>query len=305
MPFTARDLRYKPDETYSALYAHLSRHAQRFLQSLKFDALELDIVVDHVVEQLIRMGLLGGGDRTPLTALDHLSNAQFYAFLNRSIRNKAIDRLRKKRLPISSLSSMEVAEEAEGENDLLNDVVEPAWGPNPFATPEEIVLALSSQQELRQLLKHCIKELGAAPRQLQAVLGELNEFDATALLQDVLTELQKQHLSTDLNTPVQHASQHKDHAHKKLRHCLQESSTNLVVMVALRLTEYGVHVTSSNEFIVDIQTLAQDDLSESDVQIGLNQLVAEGILDQKNIDVDAIHITSTQIKRLARFYKDE
>jgi hypothetical protein len=104
---------------------------------------------------------------------------------------------------------------------------------------------------------------------------------------------------------MQHASQHKDHAHKKLRHCLQESSTNLVVMIALRLTEYGVHVTSSNEFIVDIQTLAQDDLSESDVQIGLNQLVAEGILDQKNIGVDAIRMTSTQMKRLARFYKEE
>ena len=305
MPFTARDLRYKPDETYPALYAHLIRHAQRFLQSLKFDALELDIVVDHVVEQLIRMGLLGGGDSTPLTTLDHLSNAQFYAFLNRSIRNKAIDRLRRKHLPITSLSSMEAAEEAEGENDLLNDVVEPAWGSNPFLTPEEIVLTTSSQQELRQLLKHCIKELRAAPHQLQAMLGELQEFDAMELLQDVLTEFQELHLSTDLNTPVQHASQHKDHAHKKLRHCLQESSTNLVVMVALRLTEYGVHDTPSNEFVVDIQTLAQDDLSESDVQIGLNQLVAEGILDQKNVGVDAVRMTSTQKKRLTRFYKEE
>src|SRR5438309_1260457 len=210
MSFTAHDLRYHADQTYPALYAHLSRHAQRSLDVLKYDPIELDMVIGHVVEQLLRIGLLGGEDRTPLTVLDGLNNAQFYAFLNRSIRNKAIDRLRKKRLQISSLSSMEVAEEAEGENDLLNDVVEPAWGPNPFATPEEIVLALSSQQELRQLLKHCIKELEAAPRQLQAVLGELNEFDATALLQDVLTELQKQHLSTDLNTPVQHASQHKD-----------------------------------------------------------------------------------------------
>src|SRR5437588_10584897 len=154
MPFTARDLRYKPDETYSSLYAHISRHAQRFLQSLKFDALELDIVVDHVVEQLIRMGLLGGGDRTPLTALDHLSNAQFYAFLNRSIRNKAIDRLRKKRLPISSLSSMEMAEEAEGENDLLNEATEAVGGGVPFPTPEETALALASQQELRNVLKH-------------------------------------------------------------------------------------------------------------------------------------------------------
>src|SRR5437588_9605039 len=86
MPFTAHDLRYKAEETYPALYAHLSRHAQRFLQSLRFDPVELDIVVDHVVEQLVRMGLLGGANRTPLTPLDHLSAPQFYAFLNRSIR---------------------------------------------------------------------------------------------------------------------------------------------------------------------------------------------------------------------------
>src|SRR5437763_9449491 len=86
MPFTAHDLRYKAEETYPALYAHLSRHAQRFLGSLKFDAYELDVVVGHVVEQLVRMGLIGGGDKTPRTALDDLTPAQFYAFLNRSIK---------------------------------------------------------------------------------------------------------------------------------------------------------------------------------------------------------------------------
>src|SRR6266487_4362295 len=95
MPFTAHDLRYHADQTYPALYAHLSRHAQRSLDVLKYDPIELDMVIGHVVEQLLRIGLLGGEDRTPLTVLDGLSNAQFYAFLNRSVRNKAIDRLRK------------------------------------------------------------------------------------------------------------------------------------------------------------------------------------------------------------------
>src|SRR5947199_2917487 len=106
MPFTAHDLRYKAEETYPALYAHLSRHAQSYLRSLRFDAFELDIVVGHVVEQLVRMGLLGGEDRTPLTALDKLPDAQFYAFLNRSIRNKAIDRLRKRHLPVSFVTEL-------------------------------------------------------------------------------------------------------------------------------------------------------------------------------------------------------
>src|SRR5881227_3555765 len=98
MPFTAHDLRYHAEQTYPALYAHLSWHAQRSLDVLKYDPVELDMVVGHVVEQLLRIGLLDGEDRTPLTVLDGLSNAQFYAFLNRSIRNKAIDRLRKRRL---------------------------------------------------------------------------------------------------------------------------------------------------------------------------------------------------------------
>ncbi|GAC1385228.1 MAG: hypothetical protein NVS4B7_08320 [Ktedonobacteraceae bacterium] len=303
MPFTAHDLRYKAEETYPALYAHLSRHAQRFLRSLQFDAFELDIVVDHVVEQLVRMGLLGGADQTPLTALDRLNNAQFYAFLNRSIRNKAIDRLRKRRLPVSSIAELETMEGIEGEDDRLNEAVESLWGPAPFSTPEEIALTLTSQQELRDLLKHCIKELSAAPRQLQAVLGELEEFDAVELLQGVITELKDSNLPVAMETPFPHSSQHKDHAHKKLRHCLQESSTNLTVMIALRLTKYGAHSTGSDEFFVDIQTLAQDDLSESDVRTGLNQLIAEGLLEKN--DGNVVRITSAQMKRLTRFYKDE
>ena len=303
MPFTARDLRYKAEETYPALYAHLSRHAQRFLGSLKFDAFELDLVVGHVVEQLVRMGLLGGGDNTPLTALDRLSDAQFYAFLNRSVRNKAIDRLRKRRLQISSAAELEALESMEGEDDPLNEAVESLWGPSPFSTPEEVALALVSQQELRNLLVHCIKELSAAPRQLQAMIQELEEFDATDVLHEVIEEIKDRGPNSAFETPLAHASQHKDHAHKKLRHCLQEKSTNLTVMIALRLTEYGARSTSSDEFTVHIQTLAQKDLSEGDVRTGLNELVAEGHLKWDGSDV--VHITSAQMKRLMRFYKED
>lgn len=300
MPFTAHDLRYKAEETYPALYAHLTRHAQRFLQSLKYDSVELDLVVGHVVEQLVRIGLLGGGDKTPLTALDHFSDAQFYAFLNRSIRNKAIDRLRKRRPQVSSTAELETLEGTEGEDDLLNESVKSLWG-IPFGTPEETTLALASQQELRNLLAHCIKELGAAPRQLQAVIMEIEEFDAVELLQEVIEELTES--SPTIETPIPHISQHKDHAHKKLRHCLQESSTNLVVMIALRLTKYGVRSTSSDEFSVDIQALAQKDLSTGDVRKGLNELVAEGYLNWN--DNEVVRITSTQMKHLKRFYKED
>jgi hypothetical protein len=71
----------------------------------------------------------------------------------------------------------------------------------------------------------------------------------------------------------------------------------------LRLTEYGVRSTPSNEFVVEFQALAQGDLATSDVRAGLKELVTEGLLDW---DGDAVvRITSTQMKRLARFYKDE
>ena len=304
MPFTAHDLRYKAAATYPALYAHLSRQAQRFLGLLKYDSNELDTVVGHVVEQLVRLGVLGGEDKTPMTTLDSLSNAQFYSFLNRSIRNKAIDRLRKRRIQISSMAELESADIGEGEDDPYNEVIETVWGPPPFATPEEVALALASQQELRNVLKHCLKTLSAAPRQLQAVLQELDEFGATELLQAVVNELREQdpHALDDLS--LAHVSQHKDHAHKKLRHCLQQQSSNLTVMIALRLTEYGVHSAGSQEFVVAIQTLAQDDLSQSDVRTGLNELILEGYLDDGQ-DSDVIRVTATQMKRLQRFYRDE
>src|SRR5579884_3610054 len=97
MPFTAHHLRYHLEQSFPALYTYLYQRAQRYLGSLKYDAFEVDQVVGHVVEYLTRLGLMGGGDSAPETALDRLTNAQFYAFLNRSIQNKAIDRLRKKR----------------------------------------------------------------------------------------------------------------------------------------------------------------------------------------------------------------
>src|SRR5579875_776520 len=119
MPFTAHDLRYHAEESYPLLYAYLHRNAQRFLGTLKYDAFEVDTVIGHVVEQLVRLGLFGGGDKTPLTALDHLTDAQFYTFLSRSIRNKAIDRLRKRRLQVSTAAELSVPEDGNGDDDPL------------------------------------------------------------------------------------------------------------------------------------------------------------------------------------------
>ena len=303
MPFTAHDLRYNAEQTYPALYAHLNWHAQRSLDVLKYDQVEVDLVVGHVVEQLLRLGLLGGEERTPLTILDGLSNAQFYAFLNRSIRNKAIDRLRRRRPQMTYATDLEGKEGTESEEDILNEATENLGGAPPFPTPEQAALALASQQELRNLLKHCIKVLGAAPKQFQAILQEIQEFDATELLKSILEELPDKDLLASSGETIANISQHKDHAHKKLRHCLQQQSTNLTVIVALRLTEYGVQSTHPNEFVVDIQTLAQEDLTESDVCTGLNQLVAEGLLDWHGDSV--VHITSTQMKQLTRFYREE
>jgi hypothetical protein len=301
MPFTAHDLRYHAEESYPLLYAYLHRNAQRFLGTLKYDAFEVDTVIGHVVEQLVRLGLFGAGDKTPLTALDHLTDAQFYTFLSRSVRNKAIDRLRKRRLQISTFAELETPEEDNGTDNPLDEVAEPPWGAAPFATPEEITLHLASQQELRNLLKHCILVLSAAPHQLEAVIQELKEMGADELLQNVIADLQLS-LSPS-GSQGQHMSQHKDHAHKKLRHCLQQQSTNLTVMIALRLTEYTKLSADGKDYSVAIQTLAQDDLSEGDVRTGLNELVAEGLLDWHH--EDTVHLTTAQLKRLARYYKEE
>jgi DNA-directed RNA polymerase specialized sigma24 family protein len=299
MPFTSHDLRHHAEQNYPLLYAYLHRNAQRFLGPLKYDAFEVDTVIGHVVEQLVRLGLLGGEDHTPLTALDNLSDAQFYAFLNRSVRNKAIDRLRKRRLPGSTAAELEALDEGEGESNPLNDAVESLWGVVPFATPEDITLHLVSQRELRNILKHCIMVLKVAPNQLQAVLQELQDVGADDLLQSICDEL---HLSLagQLNP---HISQHKDHAHKKLRTCLQQKSSNLTVMIALRLTLYTQYSTEKDDYSADLLALAQHDLSVADVRKGLHGLVVEGMLDWH--DEETVHLTSAQLKRLTRFYKEE
>src|SRR5579875_46332 len=301
MPFTAHDLRYHAEESYPLLYAYLHRNAQRFLGTLKYDAFEVDTVIGHVVEQLVRLGLFGAGDKTPPTALDHLTDAQFYAFLSRSVRNKAIDRLRKRRLQVNTFTELEAPEDENREDNPLDEAVAPPWGAPPFSTPEEITLHLASQRELRNLLKHCILLLCAAPHQLEAVIQELKEMGADELLQSVIADLE---LSLPSSTaPSQHMSQHKDHAHKKLRHCLQQQSTKLTVMIALRLTEYTKLSTDSKVYSVAIQTLAQDDLSEGDVRTGLNELATEGLLDWHN--EDTVNLTAAQLKRLARYYREE
>lgn len=300
MPFTAHDLRHHIEQSFPILYAYLQQRARRYLGPLQFDTFEMDLVVEHVIEQLVRLGILGSGDHVPENALDRLNPAQFYAFLNHSVRNKAIDRLRKHRLPVSTFAELEVPTDAEGEGDPLNDVVEPIWGV-PFATPEEAALEAASRKELRALLKHCIETLRAAPHQLRAVLQELEDLGASELLADIRKEFAlSDPLKDDL---LEHASQHRDHAHKKLRYCLQKSSTNLAVMIALRLTQYGERLTSSNEVVVDLQTLVQTGLSEREVKAGLKQLAAENLLDWHGEEV--VRLTATQKKHLERFYTNE
>jgi hypothetical protein len=302
MPFTAHDLRYKTEQSYPLLYAYLHRHAQRFLGALRYDAFEVDLVVGHVVEQLTRLGILGAGDSTPLTALDHLTDAQFYAFLSRSVRNKSIDRLRKHRFQMHTATELDSPAGGEGDGDsLLNESVESLWGTTPFSTPEEITLRLASQYELRDLLKHCIMALSNAPFQLQAVIEEMEGMGADHLLRSVIDDLK-------LNVPVptatsSHMSQHKDHAHRKLRHCLQQNSSNLTVMMALRLSNYGTRNADTHEITLDIHTLAQDDLSEADVRTGLQELVAEGLLEWHGEEV--VRLSTAQVKRLARFYRED
>ncbi|HTI12953.1 MAG TPA: hypothetical protein VL461_00070 [Dictyobacter sp.] len=299
MPFSAHDLRYHAEQSYPLLYAYLHRNAQRFLGSLKYDAFEVDTVIGHVVEQLVRLGLLGGGDHTPHAALDQLSDAQFYAFLNRSVRNKAIDRLRKRRLQVNTAAELEMADDDDSDNSPLNDAVESLWGATPFSTPEEITLHVTSQNELRSVLKHCIMVLSAAPNQLQAVMKELHEIGADELFEDIADELQLS-LAGD---PNPHISQHKDHAHKKLRHCLQQQSSHLTVMVALRITLYTKHSADKKDYSVEMSSLTQTDLSISDVEQGLHGLVTEGLLSWDGEEI--VHLTAAQMKRLARFYKED
>jgi DNA-directed RNA polymerase specialized sigma24 family protein len=299
MPFTAHDLRYNLQDNFSKLYAYLQQRAKRWLGTFAYDSDEVDIVVEHVIEQLTRLGLLGGGEHAPETALDRLSNAQFYAFLNQSVKNKAIDRLRRHRLPTSSLSAFEDPSNIEEENDPLNTVADSIWGSPPYATPEVAALQAASQEELRNLIKHCIEELSSAPRQLLAVIQELDAIGIKDLVQELKDEFRRQLADVELS----HLSQHKDHAHKKLRHCLQHNSTNLAVLVALRLTEYRQNSTGiDKEILVDIKTLVYKRMSEEEVLKGLSHLARVGLLDWHGEEI--VRITSVQLKQLARFYEE-
>lgn len=299
MPFSAYDLRYRLEQSYSSLCAYLQHRAQRYLGQLAFDAFEVDQVIGHVVEHLTRIQLLGGGDHTPKTALDELSNAQFYTFLNRMVQNKAIDRLRRRRLPMSTAGELESLGNSDDDTNPLNSVVEPFWGDIPFANPEEATLEVAAQEDLRLILKKCIGSLRAAPRQLLAVIQELEELGAA----DLIAAL-RENLPAELEgVPLAHLSQHKDHAHKKLRLCLQKNSTNLAVMIAIRLTEYGTQSSGSDELSVPIQTLTQDGLSLREVQTGLQHLANAGLLDWKGSEV--VSFTTAQQKQLTRFYEEE
>lgn len=299
MPFSAYNLRYHLEQSYPALCIYLQHRAQRYLGQLSFDAFEVDQVVGHVVEHLTRIQLLGGGEHAPQTALDELSDAQFYTFLNRMVQNKAIDRLRRRRLPMSTTGELEAQGDANDDNDPLNTVVEPFWGDIPFANPEEAALEAASQEELRIVLKKCIEALSVAPRQLLAVIQELETLGALELVNEVRSDL-----SMDVAlSPLTHLSQHKDHAHKKLRLCLQKNSTNLAVMVAIRLTEYETQSDRSGEITVPVQTLLQENLSLKEVQMGLRHLANAGLLEWKGEEI--VYITPAQLKQLTRFYEEE
>lgn len=299
MPFSANDLRYHLEQSYPAFCMYLQHRAQRHLGQLAFDAFEVDQVTGHVIEYLTRIQLLGGGNDSPKTALDELNNAQFYTFLNRMIQNKAIDRQRRRRLPMSTASELEAQGNPDDESDPLNAVVEPFWGTIPFANPETAALEVVAHEQLRLLLKKCIEALCAAPRQLQAVLQELEELGASELINEVRTDLAMQ----QRDTPLAHLSQHKDHAHKKLRLCLQKNSTNLAVMLAIRLTEYGAYSSGTDHVTVSLQTLTQDGLSLREVQTGLQHLAHAGLLNWQ--DEETISLTPAQQKQLTRFYEDE
>ena len=84
---------------------------------------------------------------------------------------------------------------------------------------------------------------------------------------------------------------------------MQQQSTNLTTMVALRLTVYGKLATDKSAYAVDIRTLAQDDLSEDDVRTGLNELVAGGLLSWSGEEI--VRLTTAQMKRLSRYYAEE
>lgn len=299
MPFSADDLRYRAEQTYPALCAYLNRQAKSHLGILKLDTYEIDVVVGDVVEKLTRLGVLGGRDVQPLTALDRMSNAQFYTFLGRMARNKAIDRLRRYRMHVSSFSELESPDGSDVDDNPLNETVDSLWGNPPFAAPETATLALVAQQELRAVLIHCIRRLESAPHQLEAVLEEIKEAGGDEALHVLFEEFH--HISDE--TSIAHISQHRDHAHRKLRQCLQERSSNLIVHVALRLIQCGERNPHTGDFSVDTRNLASDRLTEDDVQTGLHQLTVENLLNWHG--EEHFLITASQMKQLQRYYRED
>ena len=298
MPFTAHDLRYHLTEHYASLYAYVQHRARRYLGKLGTDTFEVDQVVSHVIEQLTRLHILGTGDNAPRTVFDDFTNAQFYAFLNHTVRNKAIDRLRKYRVPTSTLADLERPGGEDDESPPMDSIVQSLWGTAPYATPEEAALEAASNEELRKLLRECIMALRAAPRQLKAVVKEMIDLGADDLVEEMRSELGE--LLKDIS--LEHASQHRDHAHKKLRYCLQKNSTNLAVIVALRLSEYEVDSSGSPMCRVELKTLERDDLSEKEVRTGLKHLVTEGLLNWYGEEI--VLFSSEQRKMFARFYEE-
>jgi hypothetical protein len=299
MPFSANDLRYRAEETYPALYAYLSRQAINHLGALKSDTFEVDLVVGHVIEQLVKLGLLGGEDKQALTALDRMSPAQFYSFLSRMAINKAIDRLRKRHVQVSSFSDLESSFSPDVDDNPLNATVDSIWGNPPFDTPEKAALELVSRQELRTKLIHCLKRLETAPHQLEAIRQEVKEFGGDEAVHVLFEDI---HYSPE-EALIFHISQHKDHAHRRLRLCLQEGSSNLIVHLALRLIQCGQQSIGTKEVSVDIYTLIDDELTESDVKDGLRRLTKENVLDWH--DGDRVVISASQLKQLQRYYRED
>jgi DNA-directed RNA polymerase specialized sigma24 family protein len=304
MQFSAHDLRYNLELCFPSFYAYLQQRAKRWLGSLSHDSVEVDQVVEHIIEQLTRLGLIGAKDNAPQTEFERLSNAQFYAFLNRSIKNKAIDRLRKNRPPVTSVAELEGFGGMEDEKDPLDDTSISIWGDPPFATPEEAAMEAAYQEVLRSRIKNCIRALANAPHQLQALEQEFEEIGV-----DDLVRFMRKEFAAQLDDVIPaHLSQHKDHAHRKLRQCLQRSSAHLRVLIALRITEYAVRSTGTDESSVTVAQLMHDehgkqDISEREVIAALECLVSRNLLDWKG--EGTIRFSSVQGKRVARFYEEE
>ncbi len=304
MLFSAQNLRYHLEECFPSFYNYLQHRAKSYLRQLSHDSIEVDEVVEHIIEQLTRLGLIGASDDAPTSSLEQLTDAQFLAFLNRSIKNKAIDRLRRKRLQVSSAAELEGFGGAEDEKDPFEDKVESIWGEPPFATPEDAALEAANNGFLRALLKECIRALVNAPHQLLALEQELERLGA----ENLVLFMHKEFDTLLVDVEPDHMSQHKDHAHKKLRICLQGSSNNLRVLIALRLSQYGQRSAKAGEKFVSIQRLMEDqegkkDMSAQEVKLALEYLVSRGWLNWSGEEI--VHFTPAQAKHIVRYYEED